>query len=137
MDFSTVIEQLNWLAVTCAALATFLIGGIWYSPFLFQKPWMDINGFSIEKMSKRNFPMIFGLSFMFSFIMSFNLALFIGKEGFIFGLMAGFLTGFGWVSLSLAIISLFESRSWKYILINGGYMVISFTVMGGIIGIWK
>ena len=69
--------------------------------------------------------------------MAINLALFIGDGDVTFGAIAGFLAGFGWVSLGLAIISLFENRSLKYILINGGYMVVSFTLMGIILGAWK
>ena len=53
------------------------------------------------------------------------------------GATAGFLAGFGWVALGLAMIALFERRSWKYIVINGGYMTVSFTVMGLILGAWR
>jgi len=35
------------------------------------------------------------------------------------------------------MIALFERRSWKYIVINGGYMTVSFTVMGLILGAWR
>ena len=61
-----------------------------------------------------------------------NLAMFIGKEDFAFGTIAGFMAGFGWVAFSIAIISLFENRPLKYVLINGGYMIVSFTLMGAI-----
>jgi hypothetical protein len=47
------------------------------------------------------------------------------------------MTGFGWVALSIGIISLFECRPFKYALINGGYMVVAFTMMGIILGAWK
>jgi len=70
MEFSTVVQNLNWLAVFVAALSTFLIGGIW-------------------------------------------------------------------VALAIGIISLFENRPLKYVLINGGYMVVAFTLMGAILGAWK
>jgi hypothetical protein len=40
-------------------------------------------------------------------------------------------------SFSAATIALFERRSWKYILINGGYMTVSFVIMGLIIGAWR
>lgn len=87
---------------------------------------------------------IFGLAFIFEFIMAFNLAMFLtgtpeGAEQITAetGAFYGFLTGFGWVFLAMAVNSLFEQRSWKYIFINGGYWAISFTVMGLIIGAWK
>ena len=63
--------------------------------------------------------------------------MFIGNGDLTFGAIAGLLTGLGWVSLSIGIIALFENRSWKYILINGGYMTLAFTIMGIILGGWK
>lgn len=135
MNFSEVIQNLNWLAIIGAALSTFIIGGIWYS--VFEKPWMATNNFNKDDLKKRNMPLVFGLSFLFSFIMSLNLAMFIGKEDVIFGTIAGFMTGFGWVAFAISIIALFEKRSLKYVLINGGYMVVSFTLMGAILGAWK
>ena len=135
MEMQETFFQLNWLAIIVAAISTFLIGGIWYS--LFQKQWMAVNNFTMELLQRRKLPLVFGLSFIFSFIMAFNLAMFIGaKSGVQFGLIAGFLAGFGWVFFSIGIISLFEKRSFKYILINGGYMTVAFTVMGAILGAW-
>lgn len=135
MEMQDTFINLNWLAIFVAAVATFLIGGIWYS--MFEKQWMAANNFNKEHLSQRNLPLVFGLSFIFSLIMSFNLAMFIGAKATIsFGMIAGFLTGFGWVFFSIAIISLFEKRSSKYVLINGGYMIIAFTVMGTILGVW-
>lgn len=135
MDFSTVIQNLNWLAVIVAALSTFLIGGLWYS--VFEKEWIASNNFSKDSLKKRNMPLVFGLSFFLSFIMALNLAMFIGQEDVVFGTFAGFMTGFGWVALAIGIISLFENRPLKYVLINGGYMIVAFTIMGAILGIWK
>lgn len=135
MEFSTVVQNLNWLAVFVAALSTFLIGGIWYA--VFEKSWMASNHFSSEDLKSRKMPLVFGVSFFLSFIMSLNLALFIGKEDMAFGTIAGFMAGFGWVALAIGIISLFENRPLKYVLINGGYMVVAFTLMGTILGAWK
>lgn len=135
MNFAEVIQNLNWLAIIVAALSTFLIGGLWYS--IFEKPWMAANNFSNEDLKKRKMPIVFGLSFFFAFLMSLNLAMFIGKENFAYGTIAGFLTGFGWVALGIAIIALFENKPLKYVIINGGFMVVSFTIMGAILGVWK
>jgi hypothetical protein len=132
MNFSDVIKNLNWLAIIAAAISTFLIGGIWYS--IFKKIWMSANGFTEEDLAKRK---IFILTFVFSFIMAINLALFIGNGDLIFGTIAGLLTGVGWVALAIAVIALFENKSWKYILVNGGYMIFAFTIMGLILGGWK
>lgn len=134
MEFSTVIQNLNWLAVLTAALSTFLIGGIWYK--VFEKGWLSSNKVTLDDLKGRNMGLIFGLAFVFSFIMALNLAMFIGNGDVWYGAMAGFLTGFGWVFFAIGIISLFENRPMTYVLINGGYMIVAFTVMGTIIGAW-
>ena len=63
MDFSQVIQNLNWLAIMVAALSTFVIGGIWYS--VFEKSWMDANNFTSDILKMRKMPVVFGLSFLF------------------------------------------------------------------------
>ena len=133
------MPHLNWLAVLAAAISTFLIGGLWYSPALFGRAWMGVNHFTPEDLSKGNTAKIFGLSFVFALLMSANLAAFLAdaKTTAVWGATAGFLAGFGWVALGVATIALFERRSWKYILINGGYMTVSFTIMGLILGAWR
>jgi MFS family permease len=137
MDMSTAFQSLNWLAIICAALSTFLIGGIWYSPVMFRKAWMASNGVTQEDMDKRKMFLIFVLYFFLALIMAFNLAMFLGpKADIVFGMIAGFFTGFGWVFFSIAIIALFEKRSIKYILIHGSYMTVSFIAMGAILGAW-
>ncbi len=131
--------SVNHLAVIIAALSTFLIGGLWYSPVLFGKAWQRENGLSDTDLQQGNMATIFGLSFLFSLLMAYNLAFFLNDPSIdlSMGTLYGFLTGFGWVAMALFIIGLFERKSWKYMLINGGYMIVAFTVMGAILGAWK
>ncbi len=135
MDIST----LNWMAVIVAALSNFLIGGLWYSPVLFGKIWMKENNFFDEDIKKGNMTKIFGLTFLFSIIMAFNLGMFLNDNNTTagWGALAGFLAGFGWVAMSIFIIGQFEQKTTKYMLIHGGYVTISFIVMGLIIGLWR
>lgn len=134
MDLSTI----NYLAVLVAALLSFVIVGVWYSPIMFANAWMKENGFKEEDMKNANMGKIFGITFILALIISFNLAAFIGPEGdFAFGLFAGFAAGFGWVAMSIGIDFLFERKSLKLYFINAGYHVVTYTLMGGILGIWK
>ncbi len=130
--------EINYLAVVAAAASTFLIGGLWYSPLLFYKPWMKANGFG-ENDVKGGQGKIFGLAFLFSLVMAANLAAFLaGPDTTVsWGATAGLLAGLGWVALGIAIVALFEHRPWSYILVNGGYFVVAFTVMGAILGAWR
>jgi uncharacterized protein YneF (UPF0154 family) len=135
MDLST----LNLWAVLVASLTAFVIGGVWYSPILFANSWMKETGLNEEQLQNSNMAKIFGLAFIFIFVMTFCLAMFLNDPsvGTAAGAFYGFLTGFGWISLALAVNSLYERKSWKYMLINGGYWTVVFTLMGLILGSWK
>ena len=134
MDISTI----NWLAVIAAALSTFLLGGVWYSPALFGNAWMRENGFTEEQLKKRNMARIFGFSFVWGLIMSVNLAMFLNDPAtdLSWGASAGFLAGFGWVAMAIFVLGLFEGRSTRLMLINAGYFIVSFVIMGVILGAW-
>lgn len=133
------MPHINWVAVLAAAVSTFVLGGLWYSPAVFGRAWMSANGFTQADLNKGSMAKIFGLSFLLALVMAANLAAFLAepKTTAAWGATAGFLAGFGWVTLGLATIALFERRSAKYFLINGGYMTVSFVVMGLILGAWR
>jgi hypothetical protein len=133
------MSTLNWPAIIVATLSTFLIGGLWYSPMLFQKVWMREAKVTEEEMKKGNPAKVFGFAFLWSFVMSFNLAMYLNAPGtnLSWGATAGFLAGFGWVAMAIFVIGLFERRSATYMLIHAGYMIVSFVVMGAIIGAWR
>jgi len=131
--------QINHLAVISAAVFNLVLGGIWYSPVLFYKAWKDENDLSDEDFEKQKPLKVYGLAFLLSLVMAYNMALFLGEESteWIWGTTAGFLTGFGWAGAIFTVIALFEMKSWKYIFINSGFIIIYFTVIGFIIGIWR
>src|SRR5579862_6497 len=133
------MPHITWLAVLAAAGSTFLLGGLWYSKALFGRAWMSANKLTEADLEGTNMAKIFVLSLVFAIVMAANLAAFLAepKTTAVWGATAGFLAGFGWVALAIATIALFERRSWKYILINGGYMTVSFVIMGLIIGAWR
>lgn len=130
----------NYLAILAATISTFLLGGLWYSPALFSKPWMKEMGLDPEackKADKSGLGRIMGLAFVLELIMAFNLAAFIGpKASLAFGTLAGAAAGFGWVALSFGVTYLFEQKSLRLFLINAGYHGVAFTIMGAIIGAW-
>lgn len=135
MDFSSI----NYLAVIAAALSTFLLGGLWYSPLLFGKIWMRTNNFTEADLATFSKARMFGWSFLFAIVMALNLAMFLAgpNTNLTWGMTAGALAGLGWVAMAVAVIGLFENKSWTYIFINGSYMTIAFTIMGAIIGAWR
>ena len=131
-------SKLNWLAVGAAALSTFLLGGIWYSPVLFGRARQRETGLSDAQLQQRSLAVVFGTSFVLALIMAFNLAAFLqGPPDLAWGMTAGALAGIGWVAMAMGVTYLFEARSMKLFLINAGYHAVSFVIMGAILGAWK
>jgi len=130
-------SKINWLAVLVSSLSFYGIGAIWYS-FLFKNAWMKEVNLSPDAAKNANMAKIMSLTFLFSLVMVTNLAFFIGPDiAAGEGALYGFLTGFGWVSMAMALNALYELRTWRYIFINTGYMIVGFTLSGLILGAWK
>jgi Protein of unknown function (DUF1761) len=130
--------QFNLAAVAVAALLYFAIGGLWYSPLLFARRWARECGLSDEQLKQAPLARVFGLSALAALVIAFNLAAFIGPKASLgFGLFAGAAAGIGWVAMSLGVIYLFEQRSLTLWLINSGYQVVAYTLMGGLLGAWR
>ena len=130
-------HSLNYLAVLAAAFSAFLIGGLWYSPVLLGGAWKRANGFQSDVPGAG--PKVFALALILSLVMAVNIAMFLNdpKTSVAWGAAAGFLAGFGWAAMGIGIVALFERRSAKYVLINGGYLTVALTVMGAILGAWR
>jgi len=134
MNFSLI----NWPAVLVAGLSAFALGGAWYSRPLFGNAWMQDSNLTEEQIKQGNKGKIFGFTAIFSLIMAVNLAMFLAdaKTTVAWGAQAGFLAGV-WTFSAIAINGLFELKCWRYIFINGGYSMVSLTLMGAIIGMWR
>lgn len=138
MDMSSAFQNLNWLAVAAATLSTFILGGIWYSPAMFGRAWMEAAGISEEKAKQANPAKVYGGAFVLSLISAINLGMFLGRESDLaFGITAGAAVGIGWVATSLGVIYLFEQRPRGHWFVNASYLIVAFIVMGAILGAWK
>jgi len=130
--------SINHIAVFVCAVMSLVIGFLWWSPVLFAKVWQKENGFTDEKLAEANMPKTFGLTFLIAWLMSYNLAFFLGAPGttWQWGMTAGLLVAL-WTAGMFIIIALFEQRSLRYIAINCGYMFVYFAVIGLILGLWR
>ncbi len=131
--------EINHLAVLVAAVFNLLLGALWYSPALFYQRWKVENQLTDDQINNQNNLKVYGLAFIISLLMAYNMAFFLADAAtdWVWGMTAGFLTGFGWAGAIFTIIALFEQKSWKYIFINSGYIIIYFTAIGFIMGVWR
>ena len=125
------MPEINWIAVLVAAVASFLLGGLWYSPMMFGKAWQREAGLSDEQLKQGNMARIFGLSFVLALLAAWNFANFLGpRPSVAFGTAVGASAGLLWVASSFGINYLFERKSFKLFAINGGYHTVQFAVIG-------
>ena len=125
---------MNVWAVIGAAVSSFLIGGLWYSPALFGRTWNVENG---GPPSDAHPARVFGFSFLFSLAAASCFAVLVGPTpGLGESVRTGLLVGLGCVAASYGINYQFAQRSFKLWLIDGGYHVVQFAAFGLIIGLW-
>ena len=132
------MEGINHLAVLASSFFILVLGMIWYSPALFYKAWIKENSLSEEELQEQNHIKVYGLTLFLAIIMCYNLAFFLadGSTDIWWGTTAGFLTGF-WAAGMFTVVALFEQKQVKYILINGGFMLVYSTISGLILGVWR
>ena len=139
------MHSLNWLAILVAAIATMVVGFLWYSPLLFAKPWMREMGYDpndkakTQEMQKSAGPAYAG-SFVASLISAFTLALILhglNTQGLDFGLMVSFHVWLGFVATVQFTGALFMKQSMKLFAINTGYQLVCYLAMGAILTAWR
>jgi hypothetical protein len=130
------MPSVNLIAVLLCAVSSLVLGGIWYSPLLFAKPWQRLSGLSDERAKSGNMALIFGGAFVLSLIAAYVFGMFLGNSMPLAGAVgAGCAAGLCWVGASYGINYLFERRSLGLWLINAGYHTLQFTLFGLILGL--
>jgi hypothetical protein len=126
---------INLIAVGVAAVVAYALAALWYSPVLFFKAWQAELGLTDEQAKRASRPTTLAAAFLIVLAGTVAFAFFLGKvtpaQGALYGLTAGFV----WVAGSIGINYLFEGKSLRFFLINGGYHTLEFTLIGLILGL--
>lgn len=129
--------QINFLAVAVAAVSSFLIGGLWYSPALFGNVWQREAGDTRPKNAGHPVR-VFGLSLAFALVAAVAYAsLMPAATSAAHAAGQGLLVGAAIVGASFGINYQFAGRSAKLLFIDGGYHAAQFCIYGLIIGLWR
>jgi len=134
----------NCWAVLGSAVATMVIGFLWYSPFLFAKPWMVAMGYDPEDKARiAEMRKSAGLKYGISFLASLLSAFILGKIIFhlaistsLYGMKAGLGVWAAFVMTVQLTDKLFTNKPWNLFLINTGYQLACYLAMGAILGKW-
>ena len=131
------MPEINVWAVLAAGISSMVLGALWYSPVLFGKAWSAASGVTEEKARSANMGKTMGTAFVLALIGAFVFAMFLGpKPAPAFATAAGLSAGLCWVAGSFGINYLFEQRSLRLFLINGGYHTLQYTLIGLVLGLW-
>lgn len=131
------MAHLNYLAVIVAALSSFLLGGLWYSPILFGPAWQRAAG-DTRKPGDAHPARVFGFSFLFALAAAFIYALVMPAPGdATHALLQGLAIGAGVVAASFGINYQFANRPAVLWFIDGGYHTVQFALYGLILGLWR
>jgi hypothetical protein len=137
-------DGINFWAVLVCAIATMVIGFIWYSPILFATPWMRLMGIDPNDKAKlaelqKGAGKMYALSFVASIVSAVVLAKIIVVTSVIsipYGMKVGFAVWLGFVTTVRLTGALFSKQPSKLYLINTGYQLACYLAMGAILAKW-
>jgi hypothetical protein len=135
----------NLWAVLVSALATMVVGFVWYSPLLFARPWMVLMGYDPDDKAKiAEMQKSAGPSYMLSLLASLASAAVLGKiiavatiNTPLYGMKVGLAVWLGFVTTVQLTNSLFSRQPTKLYAINTGYQLVCYLAMGAIMGAWR
>ena len=136
------LGSLNYLAIIVGIIINQALGAAWYSAL--GKPWMAGVGLTMEDLeamkgtARQWYPYV--VSAVSALVFTLGLALVIqgmGAEDVVDGLILGLLAAIGFIATSYATTYSFEGRSLKIFLINIGYPVISYAIIGVLLAVWQ
>ncbi|MFY8068895.1 MAG: DUF1761 domain-containing protein [Flavobacterium sp.] len=83
------MELINFKAIFVAAFSSFIVGFIWYNPKVFGTIWMNETGMTEEKARQSSMLKVFGLTFVFSFMLAFIMPTFVIHQFGALGMVGG------------------------------------------------
>lgn len=138
-----ILPQVNYFAVLAAALVIFLLGGLWYSPPLFSKRWIALQGKTAEQMkadaAAANMPLMYLGAFICGLVIAWMLAAFLwrmGKQNWMIGAHVGALAWLGFAAPTSFATALFSMKPKQLWLIDSLYNLVAFVLAGALIGAW-
>ena len=133
--------DVNWLAVLVAGVAAMLIGALWFSPWLFARPWMRAIGKTQEEIAASGSAKVgYAVAAVSSLVVAFVLSWIVDwadADTVVEGAATALLVWIGFVATTLAVNTAFGGRGWTLYLIDAGHFLAVFVVVGAIVGAWQ
>ena len=136
------LSHVNWIAVLVAAVAYFVLGGLWYSKALFGTRWAQLMKLDMTNPDlKKGMGGMMVSTFVLILIVCFGLEILIIKFGFLqeisYGIKLGLLTGLAFATTAVSINYVYERKPSNLYLISNGYHVLGHVVAATILVLWR
>ncbi len=134
--------DINYWAIIVSAVASFILGMLWYSPLLFGKPWMKMMGLTqqhAEAAKKKGMAKYYIGNFIATLIMVYILSHFVDyaqAKTISDGLQLGVWVWLGFIATLLFGSILWEGKPFKLYLINAGYRLVELLIVASILSVW-
>ena len=132
--------SINLIPVIAAAILNMAIGMLWYSPYVLGKLWMKSMGKTEEEIKKGANPLAYVFNTIASLVFAYMLAhimKFASVSGIVNGIIIGFWVWLGFVVTTVIAGYLYEGRPKILYFIFILYQLISISLMGGLLAVWK
>lgn len=141
MNWGDALQNVNYLAALAAMVASGVIGALWYGKNGFMGEWMKLVGLKKKEVEdKDGMGARFAAMFIFYFLAAVAIGALLdmtgqrgGGDGALLGGVVGLVGGFGPLTSTYG----FARRKFELTMIDGGYILLTFVVMGAIMGMWQ
>lgn len=134
------MPHINYLAVLVSGVVIFMLGGLWYSPVLFAKKWVALQGKSMEEMSGGSMPMMYVQVFVCGLITAWVMAIVLGflpVWEITQGIKMAILCWLGFAAVTSYGTALFSMKPKALWLIDTSFNLVSFILAAVILTMWR
>lgn len=140
------VPPVNWLAILVSAVVIFALGGLWYSPVLFAKRWIALQGRTEEQMraeAASAMPLMYASAFITALLVSWGMAIVFAHVAnditmnAVQGALLGSILWLGFAASTSYATALFSGKPRQLWLIDSAYNLVSFVLAGIILAVWR
>jgi hypothetical protein len=135
--------RINYLAVLVSALVYWVLGALWYSPLLFARPFIALMRWTPEDLARierqgaaREIVIALASSLLTAYVLAHFVRL-ARAQTVADGLKTAFWAFVGFALTTNLSTVLFEGRPFGLYLINNGYNLVGFLLMGAVLAAWR
>ncbi|HSB12708.1 MAG TPA: DUF1761 domain-containing protein [Blastocatellia bacterium] len=134
--------HINYMAVVVSAAVAFLLGGLWYSPLLFAKMWVNAHGYTEDKVKEmqKGATKAYAVSVLCLLLIALAMAALVGYLHLIRmdqGLKLGLLV-WGGLAFPLGLMAnMYSDKRITTLIIDTAYQLVYMLIMGTVLTVWQ